>query len=619
MRVLHVVRQYHPSVGGLENMVRCLTAEQKRLGLEPAILTLDRPVRQSGNGSKWPASDVVDGVPVTRIPFSGSGRYPIAPAFLRHLGNRDIVHVHGLDFFADALAVTQPGHRKPMVLSTHGGFFHTPFARRLKQAYFRTITRTTLTRYARVIASSDADAELFRRIAGRRVVSIENGVDTEKFSGCAAAHVTPSIVALGRIAEHKGLDRLIRAIDIASREEPDIRLTIIGNDFDGTLDRLLIDHRAAISAGRVRILSGLSDFVVRDEIGQSSFIASASEYEGFGISLLEGMSAGLVPLASPIPTFRRILSECPSAGALIDFDDPEKAGRAIAGTVAAARRDAGAMRAAVMRAARGWSWNRVADRFTTEYETVLGRRQRTILGVRVAPLTANEAMQRIDSAIRDRARLNVVFANANALNSVAREPRLRSVLESSLVLPDGIGIDIASRWKYGSPFPENLNGTDFVPRLLAEYRKPLRLYLLGGQPGIAERAASYIATRWPHHRVAGVRDGYFRDEADLADSAEQVRRAGAHVVLVALGNPAQEQWIARFGPATGAHVLLGVGALLDRMAGVVPRAPDWMRAARIEWVYRLAREPRRLAGRYLIGNPEFLVRAWRDRFSHSTP
>jgi N-acetylglucosaminyldiphosphoundecaprenol N-acetyl-beta-D-mannosaminyltransferase/alpha-1,3-mannosyltransferase len=125
------------------------------------------------------------------------------------------------------------------------------------------------------------------------------------------------------------------------------------------------------------------------------------------------------------------------------------------------------------------------------------------------------------------------------------------------------------------------------------------------------RAASLIGERYHNARVVGWRDGFF-EVADEPDIAETIRERGAELVLVGMGQPRQELWAARNRSAISA-VVLCIGAYLDIAAGVIPRAPQWVRSARIEWLYRLAREPRRLAGRYLIGNAAFLLRAARQR------
>jgi alpha-1,3-mannosyltransferase len=113
--------------------------------------------------------------------------------------------------------------------------------------------------------------------------------------------------------------------------------------------------------------------------------------------------------------------------------------------------------------------------------------------------------------------------------------------------------------------------------------------------------------------VVGTACGYFGGEQEIRQTCERICISRANLVLVALGNPLQELWIARHGEASGATLLIGVGALFDFTVDRVHRAPPWLRRARCEWMYRLASEPRRLAGRYLLGNALFLASVLRDR------
>jgi exopolysaccharide biosynthesis WecB/TagA/CpsF family protein len=147
---------------------------------------------------------------------------------------------------------------------------------------------------------------------------------------------------------------------------------------------------------------------------------------------------------------------------------------------------------------------------------------------------------------------------------------------------------------------------------LRETRQAHRIFLFGGRPGVAERARDVLAAASPRHQFVGVRHGYFApSEADAV--AAEIRAGAATLLLVALGNPAQEFWIARNLEATGARLAFGVGALFDFLAGEVSRAPAAIRKARLEWAWRLALEPKRLFRRYVLGNPLFLMRVARER------
>lgn len=209
----------------------------------------------------------------------------------------------------------------------------------------------------------------------------------------------------------------------------------------------------------------------------------------------------------------------------------------------------------------------------------------------------------------------VAFVNANLALFAIERVDLRKTLGRFLLLNDGVGIEIANRILNGSGFPANLNGTDFIPHLLSRVRTPLRIFLLGATQTTVATAACVMASRWPRHTIAGQASGYFR--ADQEDAiAKTIAQSRAHLVLVAMGNPRQEAWIARHIPRC-APCAIGVGALFDFAAGNVTRAPRWIRTLRLEWLFRLSQEPRRLWRRYLIGNTRFLAYVFSERFERS--
>jgi alpha-1,3-mannosyltransferase len=260
-----------------------------------------------------------------------------------------------------------------------------------------------------------------------------------------------------------------------------------------------------------------------------------------------------------------------------------------------------------MKAAVGYDWRHVREKFAALYAAAAGPGPRTILDVPIQARTLNETVRLLDARFEKGGRVAVAFANAHALNVAARNGEFRRTLQTSLVFNDGIGVDIASRVLYGTVFPENLNGTDFTPNFLLRTKHRFNIFMLGAKPGTAERAALCLSMLCPQHQIAGCHHGHF-DPARTSDIVDLVRRSGADVVLVAMGNPKQELFLRDQLAATGCRLGIGVGALFDFLAGDVPRAPSWVRQWRLEWAYRLAEEPRRLAARYLVGNPLFLAR-----------
>lgn len=240
-----------------------------------------------------------------------------------------------------------------------------------------------------------------------------------------------------------------------------------------------------------------------------------------------------------------------------------------------------------------------------------GRKQlisyRVIDGVSVAATTTGLAIAAISAAIETRAPLVVAFCNAHTANVCVDHPPLRAALAAALVLNDGVGVNLASRLVYGAPFPENLNGTDFTPALLAGAPRILRIALIGSAPGVARQAMERLATLHPRHTMIGAWDGYY-EPRDRAARMRDIAGRSPDLVLVGMGQPRQEIW-ARDYVATHGGTAICIGAYLDFVAGVVPRAPHMVRTLRLEWLFRLALEPRRLGRRYLIGNGRFLARA----------
>ena len=214
----------------------------------------------------------------------------------------------------------------------------------------------------------------------------------------------------------------------------------------------------------------------------------------------------------------------------------------------------------------------------------------------------------IDDLLTSKAKLRVSFVNAHCINMMQIDPHYRaSLLTADRVLPDGLGVEIAARMN-GKAVVANLNGTDFVPKLLcAAAARGQSVFLFGGRPDVARNAAEKLHHDIPNLRIVGTRDGYEgAQDTDAAIAA--INASGADIVLVAMGVPMQDVWLARNASRLNARLTLGVGALFDFLAGRVARAPEILRKMRMEWVWRLAMEPRRMAQRYLIGNAAFLAR-----------
>ncbi|AXI83283.1 WecB/TagA/CpsF family glycosyltransferase [Xylella taiwanensis] len=189
----------------------------------------------------------------------------------------------------------------------------------------------------------------------------------------------------------------------------------------------------------------------------------------------------------------------------------------------------------------------------------------------------------------------VFFANTNFVVQ-CQSLRIRMYSERVCILNDGIGMDLAAWLIHGRRFVGNLNGTDLIPYLCKHTPRPLRFFLLGAKPGVADAAAQTLCRLG--QLVVGTCDGYAQFAASGEHLVEFINASSADVLLVALGSPLQERWILDHDVQLHTPVVFAVGALFDFMSGSVQRAPLWVRRVHGEWLYRLLREPRRLFKRY---------------------
>lgn len=224
-------------------------------------------------------------------------------------------------------------------------------------------------------------------------------------------------------------------------------------------------------------------------------------------------------------------------------------------------------------------------------------------GFKLLRTTGNELEQQLQGHLEQDEQTALFFANTNFI--VQCQGLQEQMAKDTLIINDGIGVDIGTWMVHRTRFPQNLNGTDFIPAFLHSIQQQGRVYLFGGKPGISLRAANTLRTEFGVN-VVGVSDGYSQGQ-DTQALINQINNSGANVLLVAMGNPLQERWILQQRANLQVTLLFGVGALLDFLAGDKPRAPDWIRRLRLEWFYRLCLEPARLARRYTLDIGLFLA------------
>jgi alpha-1,3-mannosyltransferase len=366
--IVHVVRQFLPNKGGLEDVVANLCRQLLARNFRIRVVTCDSLFSDPDN--KLPAHEIIDNIEVVRIPWSGSTRYPLAPQVFRHLADADLVHVHAVDFFFDACAWGKILHHKPMVATTHGGFFHTAKHAAIKKLWFNVVTRLSCRAYGHVICCSQSDFRVFKTIAGRRATMIENGADVTKFANCAALDARRRIVTIGRFSVNKRLDRLLDVMQVLAPRHPDWHLDIIGapSDLDGPTLEAEIALRGL--SRHVSLHVSVDNGAIRNVVARASLFASASEYEGFGLVAIEAMSAGLLPVLHHNDAFRA-LAETHPALMLADFSDARLAAKALEAAYARLAGPATGIREDLLGDANRYAWEQVAERYLDAYGDVL--------------------------------------------------------------------------------------------------------------------------------------------------------------------------------------------------------------------------------------------------------
>ncbi|MBQ9698986.1 MAG: WecB/TagA/CpsF family glycosyltransferase [Acidaminococcaceae bacterium] len=234
------------------------------------------------------------------------------------------------------------------------------------------------------------------------------------------------------------------------------------------------------------------------------------------------------------------------------------------------------------------------------------RETATILGIPVNPYTMDEAVDKLTKDTLAKKKNFIVTANAEIIMMAQQDPGYKALLlnQTDMILPDGAGTVWAGNY-LGYTVPERVAGYDLYLRLLEEAaRYKIPVYFFGGTPGIAEAAAREGQKRWPGLEVVGCRNGYFKEEEE-PEILEGINRSGAAMLFAALGAPKQEKWLSKYGKKLQPVLRMGIGGSFDVLAGKVQRAPKWMQDAKLEWFYRLVKQPSRF-GR-MLALPKFVL------------
>ncbi len=453
--------------------------------------------------------------------------------------------------------------------------------------------------------STANDLVRFWRLPEKKVSVVYNGFTPPKVLRTQGRtdQTAGSVLYISRL-EHPGKNHvgLIEAYGKLSRDLAERHpLVLVGGDWNGAEA-----VHAVAEASPYRDLIQFRGFVADADLSVIWADAAAyvfpSRFEGFGLSLLEAMSAGIPCACSQTSSLGELGV---GVAELFDPERPDDIARALK-TILTTRNEARV--AAGRQRAAAFSWTNCARGLLAALPKA------EVFGVPIDCTTQADAVRDLVAAATATERparpAFFAFVNAHCLNVAYADTDYAAVLRTATrVWPDGTGVRLAGR-RLGFPVPENVNGTDLFPLICAAAeREGFSLFFYGARPAVVEQVVAHVRRDFPRARIAGFCDGYGDDAVAVA----RINAARPDLLFVAKGVPLQEKWIAAHRDALACRAAVAVGGLFDFVSGRIPRAPAWMRRLGVEWLFRLYQEPVRLFRRYVVGNPLFLWRLSRHR------
>lgn len=218
-------------------------------------------------------------------------------------------------------------------------------------------------------------------------------------------------------------------------------------------------------------------------------------------------------------------------------------------------------------------------------------------------LTPDEAVERGMALLDTPSASYIVTPNPEIAWACRRDAELKAIVNGAdLVLADGIGIVYGAKI-LGRPMKGKVAGCDFILDMFARMEDTGKtVYLLGAKPGVAEKAAENLSSQFPGLKIVGTSDGYFKEDAPVV---ERINAVSPDLLLVCLGAPKQEKWMAANAERLDVRLMAGLGGSLDVFAGIVERAPEKWQKLGLEWLYRLKKEPKRIKRMSVL--PAFLI------------
>lgn len=234
--------------------------------------------------------------------------------------------------------------------------------------------------------------------------------------------------------------------------------------------------------------------------------------------------------------------------------------------------------------------------------------------VPIAQLTAEQFVSKVVSELEQGVGVTVTYLNFHTANVIHAEPGLARLFgQFDMVTPEGVLVIQTLRWLGHDVDRENILSAEFIipPVFREATRRRWPVYLLGAEPGVAQRAAANLAQAFPGVDIVGTHHGHFDSPSDEQFVLSEFARLGVRILLVGMGQPRQEEWIIANGARLGGAVVIALGGYFDKVSKTAAAYPQWVYTYRAFWLYRLITEPTALWRRYVYGGPRFLLQTYR--------
>jgi alpha-1,3-mannosyltransferase len=369
MKILAITPTYYPHIGGIEQVVYQLCRHSRAHGI-----AMD--VAHVATQFKHPVQTVIDGVCVHQLPLHGHRLLGLAPGLGRIARDYDLLHVHDPQLTAITTNVRLFCGNLPAVLSTHGGFRHTATLSAFKALFEKTLLRPALGHYRAILASSPGDLTYFGQFSPR-VVSCGNGIDMASFAVAPGGPPRPLTrwIYWGRLSRNKRVDLVIDYAAHARATGFPVDLLICGRDFEGLAEGLKAKVASLGLAEAIRFVPFLSQEELRAEIATRGVAVTATEHEGFGLSTVEALAAGLLVVCRDMAPLNHFITD--ANGLHLAFDQSERDRAQLTTFLSRAPAQVDAMRAAALTMAATYDWGRVIEGYLEQYRLALPRQARS--------------------------------------------------------------------------------------------------------------------------------------------------------------------------------------------------------------------------------------------------